>query len=70
MAVVIQAIVKMHFFFRKSSLLTGIDQTKCIIVVTQYGSTKIDCKFQNPRSMGSCARAWQNKSYSENALFL
>ena len=36
-------------------------------MMTKKGSTKF-CKFHDPRSMGSCPRAWPCKSYIENAL--
>ena len=38
-------------------------------MMSQEGSTK-KCKFNDFQGMDSCARAWPNESYSENALFL
>ena len=53
-----------------SSLLPGIGQTNQICSNDDQERVNQNCKFRDPRSRGSCARAWPYKSYSENALFL
>ena len=37
-------------------------------MMTKEGSTK-NCKFHDPRSWGSSARAWPYQSYSKNVLY-
>ena len=64
-------IVKMNYFFKKSSsLLPEMNrQTKYKVMMIKEEFTKI-VNFMTTRGMGSWAGVWPYKSYSENALFL
>ena len=53
-----------------SSLFQAMDQTNPVCSNDDQGSVYQNCKFHDPRSRGSCARAWPYKSYCETALFL
>ena len=44
-------------------------QTNVVHSNDDQGRVYKNCKFNDPRSRGSCAGAWQYKSFSENALF-
>ena len=62
---------EMHYFCKNIILYSRANnrQTKYIGILTKEGSTK-NCKFHDPQGRDTCARAWPNKSYCENTLFL
>ena len=51
--------VKLMHFFKNFLLYYGawFRQTKCIVIMTKEGFTKI-VNFMNPGGRDSCARAW------------
>ena len=67
----ISHLMKIHYFFTNLLLYSGawFRQTKCIVMMTKEGSTKI-VNFMTPGAGVLVARVWPYKSYSENALFL
>ena len=64
-------IVKMHYFFKYRPVFAGarFKLTKCMVMMTKEGSTKI-ANFMTPEVRVSCAKVWGNKSYNEKVLFL
>ena len=67
----ISHIVKMHYFFWKSSsLLLSIDQTNWIYSNDDQERVYQNCKFHDPQGKGCFATSWTYKSYIENAFFL
>ena len=65
----ISYIVKMHYFFKKSSFSLR-NKTYQEYSNVDQGKVYQNCKFHDPQDRGSCAMAWPNKSYSEIALFV
>ena len=61
--------VKMPFFF-KTLLNSGASfrQTKCKVIITKEGSTKLLISLI--WRMVSCVKAWPHKSYSKTALLI
>ena len=64
--------VKLMYFFKKIVFSTqGHGSNKLYVYRNaDQGRVNKNCKFDDPRARGSCARVWPYKSYSENALFL
>ena len=54
-------IVKMQYFFSFSCLHLGMDQTNLVCSNDVKGRVYRNCKFHDPRGLGSYAKAW---SYS------
>ena len=66
--ITVSHIVKMHYFFKKSSLLCGVIQTNYLVHTSNndHGRVYQYCKFRDPQ--GSCTKVCPYKLYnSENA---